>query len=448
MAASSVETTRKHRSISVIGLGYVGTVSAACFAKMGHRVVGVDSNSVKVDLISQSRSPIVEADLPELIAAAVADGSLCATTDIAAAVADTEISLVCVGTPSLRDGSLDVSAVVRVCEQIGEALKTKAGRHAVVIRSTILPGTMRGQVIPVLERVSGRRLGDDLAVCNNPEFLREGTAVHDFFFPPKTVIGGSESDTAQVAELYDGIDAPLIRTEREVAEMVKYVDNCWHGVKVVFGNEIGNICKALGVNSHTVMDIFVQDVKLNLSPYYLRPGFAFGGSCLPKDLRALTSKGRLLGLELPLLNSALASNRIQVERAVSRILSYGKQPVSFLGFSFKSGTDDLRESPQVEVIERLLGKGYDLKLYDRNVRVASLTGANRSYIMNSIPHIASLMADTMEEALQHGKIVVVGNAGEEFRRVPQMLRPDQRLIDLVGIPGAEAAGERYDGINW
>jgi GDP-mannose 6-dehydrogenase len=434
--------------ISVFGLGYVGTVSAACFTKSGHSVIGVDPNPVKVDLIQAGKAPIVEKDLPELIAAAVGRGALRATRDIADAIASSDISLICVGTPSHRDGSLDVSAVERVCEEIGEAMRRKAGGHIVAIRSTILPGTMRGMVVPTLERASGEKLGERLAVCNNPEFLREGTAVYDFFNPPKTVIGGEAPSVDTLAALYDGIAAPLIKTSLEVAEMVKYADNCWHAVKVAFGNEIGNVCKAAGIDSHAVMDIFFQDTKLNISHTYLRPGFAFGGSCLPKDLRALTAKGRALGLELPMLGSVIPSNRVQIERAVERILSHGRKAISFLGFSFKAGTDDLRESPQVELIERLLGKGCDLKLYDRNVNLARLTGANKAYILDTVPHIASLMTDSLEDAVRHGAVIVIGNAGEEFARVPAMLRPDQLLVDFVRLPGVEGLGDRYDGINW
>lgn len=435
--------------ISVFGLGYVGTVSAACLAENGYEVVGVDSNETKVSLICNGKPPIVEKDVPEMIARAVARGTLKATCNSGEAVAESDVSLVCVGTPSKRDGSLDTSAIERVCEEIGAAIARKSSEHVVVIRSTILPGTMRQRVIPSLESVSGRKLGDGLLVCNNPEFLREGTAVYDYFNPPKTVIGGSEPRAVDiVASLYDGIEAPMICTSLETAEMVKYADNTWHAVKVAFGNEIGNLCKALGIDSHEVMDIFFQDRKLNISPYYLRPGFAFGGSCLPKDVRALIFKGRSLALDLPLLGSVLPSNRVQIERAIEIILSKGKKPISFLGFSFKEGTDDLRESPQVELIERLIGKGYNLCLYDQNVRLASLTGANRSYIMESIPHISSLMVETLDEALAHGEIIIVGNNAPEFADLASKLQSYHRLIDLVRLPDISGLGDRYDGINW
>lgn len=437
------------RRISVFGLGYVGTVSAACLAAEGHRVIGVDPNETKVALINGGHTPIVEEGVAEMVAAATARGALRATHDVREAVFESDLSLVCVGTPSNRDGSLDLSAVRRVCEEIGTALRDKSAVHTIVIRSTVLPGTMRKVVIPTLRQASGRNDGDGFRIANNPEFLREGTAVHDFRNPPKTVIGSDDERAfEEVAALYRQLPAPVLRTSLDAAEMVKYTDNVWHAVKVAFGNEIGNICKEVGVDSHEVMDIFFRDTKLNISPTYLRPGFAFGGSCLPKDVRALTFKGRELGLDLPLLNSVMASNRIQVERALERVLACGKKPVSFLGFSFKEGTDDLRESPQVELIERLIGKGYDLRLYDRSVNVARLTGANRQFILETIPHIASLMVETLDEALAHGEIVIVGNRAKEFEALAGRMKPHQRLIDFVRLAGTEVLGERYDGINW
>ncbi len=434
--------------VSVIGLGYVGTASAACLAHMGHTVVGVDTNATKVELINAAKSPIVEKDVPGLIAGAVQSGRLRATLDIQDAIDETDITLICVGTPSRRNGNLDATAIEHVCIQIGEALSHKKRPHVVVVRSTVLPGTMRQMVIPTLERTSNEKAGEQLLVCNNPEFLREGTAVEDFFHPPKTVIGGDPLGVDAVAALYDRIPGPIVRTSLEVAEMLKYANNCWHALKVAFANEMGNICKDLGIDSHAVMEIFVQDHKLNISPSYLKPGFAFGGSCLPKDLRALTYLGRSLSLELPLLNSIIPSNRVQIDRAVERIVAYEQRAVSVLGFSFKSGTDDLRESPQVEVIERLIGKGYDLKLYDRNVELARLTGANRKYILETIPHIASLMTDSLKDAVAHGGLVIIGNNSAEFSDVPAMLREDQHLFDFVRLSGAEYLGGHYEGLNW
>lgn len=436
--------------ISVFGLGYVGVVSAACLARDGHTVIGVDPQPEKVRLVASGKTPIVEQFVGELIEQAVRDGALTATEDAAAAVRDTDMSLVCVGTPSLRSGALDTGAVQRVCEQIGAAIAAKGAPHLVVIRSTILPGTMRGLVIPTLEGASGMVAGERLRVANNPEFLRESTAVYDYDNPPKTVVGALDpAVAADVLALYEHLPGPKIAAEVETAEMVKYADNAWHAVKVAFGNEIGNIAKAAGVDSWKVMDIFCQDEKLNISPYYLRPGFAFGGSCLPKDVRALTAKGRELDLELPLLGSLLPTNQRQIDRAFERLAAFGVRKVAFLGVSFKSGTDDLRESPQVALVEKLIGKGYDLRIYDRNVHLARLTGANRAYIEGVIPHIAELLSDDLDAVLAHGELVVVGNAAPEFKALPRRLSADQRVFDLVRIPGlAEALGARYDGVNW
>lgn len=435
--------------ISVFGLGYVGVVSAACFAKDGHEVFGVDTNMVKVDIINSGRSPIIEKEIDEILRSMVDSGKLRAMTDSVEAVRETDISLVCVGTPSQLNGNLDLKFIRTVCEDIGSVIRTKKSRHIVVIRSTILPGSMRSLVIPTLEEFSGKQAGKDFGVCNNPEFLREGTAVYDFFHPPKTVIGEMDAETGDiVSELYRNLDASLIRTNLESAEMVKYADNNWHALKVCFANEIGNICKRLGVDSHIVMDIFCQDKKLNLSSYYLKPGFAFGGSCLPKDVRALTYKGKSMDLELPILNSILTSNQCQKEHAIQMIKNAGNQRVSFLGMSFKAGTDDLRESPIVEVIEHLIGKGFDIRIYDRYVRVASLVGANRDYILNQIPHISGLMVDSLQHALDHGGTVVVGNEDEEFNDVLKQIHQGQVLIDLVRVSSDISENGRYDGICW
>ncbi len=435
--------------ISVFGLGYVGVVSAACLATDGHVVVGVDPNETKVDQIASGRSPIVETDIDEMVRAQVAAGRLSATMDVAAAVRDTELSLICVGTPSQGNGSLDLKYVARVCEQIGAALAHKSGFHVVVARSTMLPGTMRDLVIPTLERCSGKVAGRDFGVCGNPEFLREGTAVYDYRNPPKTVIGETDARSGDVlASVYAGLKAPLIRTDVDTAEMVKYADNVWHATKVAFGNEIGNVCKALAIDSHRVMDIFCQDTKLNLSPYYLKPGFAFGGSCLPKDVRALSFKARTLDVPLPVIGSILESNELQIRRGVDMIMARGSRRIGVLGFSFKAGTDDLRESPMVEVIERLIGKGYDLRLYDRNVAIARLTGANRDFILNHIPHISRLMVDSIDDVLAHGDTIVVGNGAREFADVGARLRDGQALVDFVRIAQERSNGRQYDGICW
>lgn len=434
--------------ISIFGLGYVGAVSAGCLASDGHDVIGVDPNRTKVDLINQGTTPIIEKDIGEMIATTVQAGRLRATVDVRDAVLNTDMSLICVGTPSQLNGNLDLSAVRKVCEQIGAAIKEKGAFHVVVARSTMLPGSMRSVVIPSLEAASGLKAGVDFGVCNNPEFLREGTAVYDYYHPPKTVIGETDEKAgAMLVQLYEKMEAPLVRTDVETAEMVKYTDNTWHAVKVAFANEIGNICKAVGIDGHKVMEIFCQDTKLNLSPYYMKPGFAFGGSCLPKDVRALTYKARSLDLELPLLNSILPSNQKQVEKGLKMIVDKGARKVGILGFSFKAGTDDLRESPLVDVIEHLLGKGYELKLYDKNVNLAALTGANQDYILNHIPHISKLMVHSMEEVLAFAETVVIGNGAAEFKAVPDQLKPHQTLIDLVRI-SKEQSGGQYDGICW
>lgn len=435
--------------ISIFGLGYVGAVSAGCLANEGHEVIGVDPNQTKVDLINQGKTPIIEKDIGELIEMAVKEGRLRATTDASEAIRGTELSLICVGTPSQLNGNLDLKFVRRVCERIGSALKTKPERHVMVVRSTVLPGTMRNVVIPTLEEFSGKRAGVDFGVCNNPEFLREGSSVYDFYHPPKTVIGETDTQSGdRVASLYDKMDALLIRTDLETAEMVKYTDNAWHALKIGFANEIGNICKTLGIDSHKVMNIFCRDTKLNISASYLKPGFAFGGSCLPKDLRALIYKARRLDLNLPILKSILPSNELQVERCVRMIMEKGSKKVGVLGFSFKACTDDLRESPIVEVVERLIGKGYDIRLYDRNVNLASLVGANRDYILNHIPHISKLMVKGIDEVLAHADTVVIGNGDKEFRGVLDRLRPDQVVVDLVRIGERQSEVDRYDGICW
>jgi GDP-mannose 6-dehydrogenase len=434
--------------MSVFGLGYVGTVSAGCLAHDGHEVIGVDPVRTKVELINAGQSPIIEADIAEIIASAVKQGRLRATEDQDQAIRDTELSFVCVGTPSQTNGNLDLRYIRRVCELIGQALRNKPTRHTVVIRSTILPGTMQQIVIPVLEECSGKKAGVDFGVCNNPEFLREGSAVKDFNAPPKTVIG--EVDRASgdlLASLYAKLDAPLIRTDIETAEMVKYVDNSWHALKIGFANEIGNLCKSLSIDAHEVMKIFCQDLKLNISPAYLLPGFAFGGSCLPKDLRALSYRAKTNDLQLPILSAILPSNEIQVNRGLQLIMESGHKKVGILGFSFKAGTDDLRESPVIEIIERLLGKGFDLRIYDRNVHIASLVGANRDFILNRIPHISKLMVEDIDSVLKHAQTVVIGNKDHEFQGVPARLRDGQRLVDFVRITNRRSENG-YDGICW
>jgi GDP-mannose 6-dehydrogenase len=424
--------------ISIFGLGYVGAVSAGCLAAEGHQVLGVDPIADKVDLINRGQSPIVEAEISEIIEETVRDGRLHATQDPSAAVNETDLSFVCVGTPSQPNGNLDLRYIRRICEQIGHALGAKEGRHLVVIRSTILPGTMRRIVIPTLEEFSGKKAGVDFGICSNPEFLREGSAVRDFRSPPKTVIGELDEASGDIlARLYEHIQAPLIRTDLNTAEMIKYVDNCWHALKIGFANEIGNMCDSFEVDAEAVMDIFCQDKKLNLSSAYLKPGFAFGGSCLPKDLRALSYQAKMHDVQLPILSSILPSNEMQIARGIRTVLESGNKRVGVLGFSFKAGTDDLRESPVIEVIERLIGKGYDLRIYDRNVNIAALVGANRDFILTRIPHIARLMVASTDAVLAHAQTIVIGNLDPEFRKIHAKLRDDQCLVDFVRMTRAD-----------
>ncbi len=435
--------------ITVMGLGYVGTVVAGCLASSGHTVVGVDVDAHKVELINRGEPPIVEPEIGSILRKAVAAGRLSASTDLNGSVAHADLILICVGTPSLGNGAIELKFMSRVCEQIGAALRDHTGRPIITVRSTVLPGTTHETVIPILERASGKRAGVDFGVCMNPEFLREGTAVQDFFNPPKTVIG--ESDTASgdvLSALYADMKAPLLRTEIETAEMVKYADNAWHALKIGFANEIGNVCKALSVDGHRVMDIFCQDTKLNLSPAYLKPGFAFGGLCLPKDLRALLSKAGRLDVPVPILSAVLPSNVLQITKGVRAVIDAGHRKVGLLGISFKAGTDDLRESPVVELAEQLIGKGYDLRVYDRNVNLARVNGTNREYILDRIPHISALMVPSIDAVLDHGKSIVVGNASPEFASLPTRVRNGQMIIDLVRISNARSTAGVYEGLCW
>lgn len=435
--------------ISVFGLGYVGAVSCGCLAKEGHDVIGVDVSPIKVRLINEGRSPVIEPEIEDLIRQGVDAGRLRAIHDATAAVHQSDISFISVGTPSQPNGSLELRYTRAVCEEIGAALATKETFHVVVGRSTMLPGSTRAVVIPTLERCSGKKAGRDFAVAFNPEFLREGTSVFDFFNPPKTVIGSDhERAVAMLREIYGHLPAEVFVTSVEVSEMVKYADNNFHAVKITFANEIGMICKELGIDSHEVMDIFCRDQKLNISAYYLKPGFAFGGSCLPKDVKALTYQARAMDLDTPLLHSLMESNRLQVERAIRRITQLGKKRVGFLGFSFKAGTDDLRGSPVVDVIEQLLGKGYTVRLYDRNVKIARLVGANQSYIEEHIPHIAALMCDTMQDVIDQSEVIVIGNRAKEFSGVPDAVGPDKVVLDLVRVVKGKKTGGNYLGLAW
>ncbi len=433
----------------MFGLGYVGCVSAACLANEGHDVVGVDPNPTKAEMINRGESPIVEEGIAELIREMLAAGRLRATSDPADAIRNSEISLVCVGTPSKPNGSLDLTYIERVCKEIGLALKDKRESHIVVMRSTMLPKTVENVVLPTLEIYAGKKAGHDFQVCTNPEFLREGTSIKDFYSPPFTLIGTENKDVAATLSLlYAGIKAPVFVTSVKSAEMVKYACNCFHGLKVGFANEIGNICKGLGIDSHEVMEVFCNDTKLNLSPYYLKPGFAFGGSCLPKDLRAIGYKAKELDVETPVLSAILQSNRRQIERAIEMVVATGKKRIGVLGFSFKAGTDDLRESPMVTLIETLIGKGFSLAIYDSDVSLARLFGANKEYIEREIPHISQLMRSTVSEVLQMTDVIVVGNKAAEFREIEGQLRNEQIVIDLVRLFEGRVSGGFYQGICW
>jgi GDP-mannose 6-dehydrogenase len=436
--------------VSVFGLGYVGSVSAAAFADEGHEVVGVDVVPDKVDAVNSGRSPIVEPGLADLLARGVGSGRLRATTSTEDAVRSTDLSLICVGTPSRKNGSLDLTYLTRVCTEIGEVLHDKSDYHVVVVRSTVLPGTTHGTVIPALEAASGKKYGEGFGVSVNPEFLREGTAIRDFAHPPLTLVGHNHAaDAMPTKALYQNIDAPLFSASIRVAEMIKYTSNTWHAVKVVFANEIGNLCKRLNVDSHEVMDIFCQDDKLNLSPYYLKPGFAFGGSCLPKDVRALQYRAKEMDLEMPLIASVLSSNHLQIQHAIDRIVETGRKKVGLLGFSFKADTDDLRESPMVILAEALLGKGFDLCIYDRNVSIARLVGANKQYINEQIPHLSRHLCESIDEVIEQSEVIVVGNPSPEFSDAVTRCRPDQIVVDLVRLPlDFSKVNAQYDGICW
>jgi GDP-mannose 6-dehydrogenase len=436
--------------ISVFGLGYVGSVSAACLAARGHQVVGVDVNATKVELMSRGQAPVVEERIGELTAEMVQSGALRAITDVAEAVESTEISLVCVGTPSAANGSLSTTYLERVCEQIGATLAGLDRWHTVVLRSTMLPGTCTDLLIPILEKHSGKTAGVDFGVAFNPEFLREGSSVRDFFDPPKTVIGVLDDRSAdEVTAMYAGLPGEVFRVPIEVAEMAKYADNAFHGLKIAFANELGAICRALGVDSHKMIDVFLADTKLNISPAYLRPGFAFGGSCLPKDLRGLVYAAHRADVAVPLLSHVLPSNEEHLRRAVELVTATGKRKIGLLGLSFKPGTDDLRESPLVELAERLLGKGFDLKIYDANVALSRLIGANRAYIEERLPHLGDLLSNDAEEVAAHAEVCIVGT--KDAAALAALPAPgDKIVVDLVRIPDAESrrAIEGYYGLGW
>ncbi len=435
-------------NISIFGLGYVGAVCAGCLSHRGHTVIGVDPSEVKIDLINSGKSPIVEPGLEELLAAGVSSGRLIGSADVAEAVRNTEVSFVCVGTPSKSNGGLDLSYVELVCKQIGEVIREKAERHTVVIRSTVLPGTVKELVVPTLEAASGKRAGEDFGVAVNPEFLRESTAIKDYDFPAMTVIGEYDKASGDLLEsLYKDLDAPVFRKSVEVAEMIKYTCNVWHAAKITFANEIGNIAKGCNVDGREVMDIVCQDHKLNISSYYMRPGFAFGGSCLPKDVRALTYKANQLDVQHPMLSAIMNSNRLQVKRAFDMIARHNTRNIGLLGLSFKAGTDDLRESPQVELAETLIGKGYNLRIYDENVEYARVFGSNKEYIESKIPHVSSLLHSNLDEVLESSDVLVIGNSEPRFGELLTQPPEGKQIIDLAGFMKEKTQGLQ-EGICW
>src|SRR5579862_3129183 len=437
--------------ISVFGLGNVGTVTAACLAHQGNLVIGVDLNRAKVEAVEAGHSPIVEPGLSDVISASHQASHLHATSDSTSAVLNSDMSFLCVGTPSLRNGKLDLGHIEPVCREIGEALKKKDSFHLIVLRSTVLPGTAESVVIPALEKASGKSLGQGFGVCVNPEFMREGTAVTDFLQPSMTVIGASDpADRRLLRELYGWAPGRIFETSFRSAEMVKYICNAWHATKVAFANEFGTLAKELSVDAESVAKIFLADTKLNISPSYLKPGFAFGGSCLPKDVRALNYRAKELDLELPLFESLLPSNESHLARAVRMVLATRKKKVAVLGLSFKAATDDLRESPQVQLVKLLLGEGCEIKIWDDNVSLGRLIGSNRLYIQEVIPHIGSLLSANLEDILNFAEVVVIGTHGIDRETLNAQIRPSHCVVDLVNLEKSRrpTASTSYEGICW
>lgn len=436
--------------VVVVGLGYVGSVCSACLAHKGHDVVGVDTSSFKVDCIERGESPIVEKDLGELIAEGRRAGRLRAGTAIATAMPGADLVLVCVGTPSAEDGSLDLSHVKRACAEVGSALRTTGCFTTVVMRSTMLPGSVLDELTPVIEQAAGGKAGELFGVAYNPEFLREGTAVADFFGAEYTILGaGCERAGASLKAMYEGVGGELIVTSIPTAEMLKYVNNSFHALKVAFANEVGRICKREGVDSHEVMRLVCRDTKLNLSPYYLSPGFAFGGSCLPKDLRAINSRARQHALDLPVLSNIMRSNDVHVEEAIHLIERHKKRKLGFLGLSFKAGTDDLRESPILRVIGTLVGKGYSVLLHDPNIDMERVLGANRRFVEDEVPYLPERMRADLDQVLAESEVIVVGNRTAAYKAIGPRLRAGQVLVDLVAaVERSTVVHGEYHGLAW
>lgn len=434
-------------NISIFGLGYVGCVGAACLAKLGHNVIGVDVNENKVNLMNAGKPTIIEAGIAELCAEAHEAGRMTATTSVEEAVLGSTVSFIVVGTPSSKEGHLNLNYIYTVARQIGEALRLKKEFHIVAIRSTVIPGTNE-KVGGIIEESSGRKRGIDFTVVSNPEFLREGTSVEDYFNPPLTLVGTDMPEAEEIfREIYKDIPAEFIATDIRVAEMMKYVNNTYHALKIVFGNEVGNICKELNIDSHKVMEIFCKDKQLNISPYYFKPGFAYGGSCLPKDMKALKTLAHDLYVSVPVIESIYNSNEAQKDKAVKMIMAAGHRKVGILGLSFKAGTDDLRCSPIVEVVERLLGKGFEIRIYDKNVKVSELTGTNKDFIMAKIPHLQHFVTDDLQSVCENSDVLVITNKEKEFASVLADY-PGKTIIDLVRQWKEVDYAGHYEGISW
>jgi GDP-mannose 6-dehydrogenase len=436
--------------VSVFGLGYVGAVSCACLPELGHDVIGVDINPLKVQLIASGQSPVVEEGIEELIGAAVKAGKLTATNDVAAAVQGTEVSLISVATPSLPNYMPDLTALDAVVGQIGAEIAKKDGHHTLVIRSTVAPGTTRARIAPLLEQAAGRKIGDRLSLVFNPEFLREGSSVADFHNPPQTIVGSlDEAGVAVMKRLYTGVPGSFVAADVGVAESVKYLCNVFHALKIVFANEAGAVLKEAGLDSRDVLALFCEDKQLNISKAYLRPGFAFGGSCLPKEVKGFLTIAREQGVDIPVLGSLLTSNDVHIGRAYDLIAANGRKPVALFGLAFKPGTDDLRDSPLVVLAEKLLGKGFDLAIYDKFVKIARLLGKNKEYIDREIPHLDKLLHETPDAVLARAEIVVVGHADAETRQRIIALAKGARVVDLNGYADLRDAGfAEYEGICW
>ena len=442
--------TAASKRISIFGLGYVGAVSMACLARDGHRLIGVDVDATKLDLIRARKSPILEEGIQELMRDVVDSGRVAVTQDARYAVQETEVTFVCVGTPSAANGSQDLSAITRLAEQIGAALASKNEFHTVVIRSTVQPGTLEEIIEPILQRASGKRSGVDFGLVFQPEFLREGSSIRDYDHPPYTIVGGNcEAAVNAVREIFQHLDVRFLVTSIRVAEALKMSCNAFHALKITFANEIGRVSQALGIDAHEVMRLVCADTRLNISPAYLKPGFAFGGSCLPKDLRALAQIAKQHDIEVPMLASLLVSNRVHIDLAVEKILRHGRPRVGMLGLSFKSGTDDLRESPLVMVAKRLMGEGCEIRIFDPEVHLSRLLGANRHFIETNIPHLGSLLCDDIADMIDQSEVLLIGLRQPALDAVLQeRVRPEQYLIDLVNLPNRDLLHCHYEGICW